>query len=88
MLVGMSNWVTPAGFLSYAPSLPMPAHGQAGPAFGVVFYVVGVGVVGVIGVLIVAAMMPSVARHVGMALWAGCRRVVVRDGAAPGAHAP
>jgi hypothetical protein len=51
-------------------------NGHPGATFDVTFYAVAVGVV---AVLIVAVVGWSVARHVGVALRTGRRRVTIRD---------
>jgi hypothetical protein len=90
MLAGMSNWVTPDGFLSSTPGMPGPGipaltNSHAGPAVDPATYVIAAGV---IAVLIIAVVWWSVGRHVGVALGAGRWRVAVRDRAATRANAP
>jgi hypothetical protein len=85
MLAVMSHWVTPDGFLSSTPGVPSLTNGHVGPAFDATFYAIAGGV---IAVLIVVVVVCSIARHVGVALRTGRRRVAVRDRAAPRAHSP
>lgn len=76
MLAVMSHWVTPDGFLSSTPSLPSLPNGHPGPAFDVATYAIAAGV---IVVLVVVVVGWSVARHVGVALRTGRRRITIRD---------